>query len=319
MDHHFRNVTFKSTIIPLPKEFIDYLNADGIYLPKDGQPMAASTIEELDSENEAEYENTTEEENIPQFPDIEQAIRKTIEEYGAVFPKLNWSSPRDAAWISATQTLKCTSPFDVYLLLKSSDFINHDLNHAFENCDEQQQQLDYSYHLILRKWHDLQPSLEFRCFVKHKELIGITQRDMTYYDFLPTISDELETKIYEFFEDYVRDGFDADQYVFDVYIQQDHRKVWLLDFNPFSPTTDSLLYNWDELLKFDTDLQEPEFRIIGSETEANGLTCTAPRFASNMVPKDVIDLSDGKSIAEFADDFQRIMALSSQQDDSDSD
>ncbi|KAI9303859.1 D123-domain-containing protein [Cunninghamella echinulata] len=311
--------TGPSTIVPLPTEFIDYLNADGIYLPKDGQPQAAATIEEIDSDTE--YDSTTgeEEENMPQFPDIEQAIRQATEDYGAVFPKLNWSSPRDAAWISATQSLKCTSPFDVYLLLKSSDFINHDLNHAFEQCEQQEQQLeDKTYHLILRKWHDLQPSLEFRCFVKNRELIGITQRDMVYYDFLPTISEELETKIYEFFEDYIRDGFGGDKYVFDIYVQQDRQKVWLLDFNPFSTTTDSLLYDWEELVKFDTDNQEPEFRIIQSEVEANGLVCNAPRFAANMVPKDVIDLSDGKSIAEFAEDFQRIMALSSQQDDSDS-
>jgi hypothetical protein len=32
----FRDVTFKSRVIPLPKEFIDYLNADGIYLPNEG-------------------------------------------------------------------------------------------------------------------------------------------------------------------------------------------------------------------------------------------------------------------------------------------
>lgn len=32
----FKTVTFKSRIIPLPKAFIDYLNAESIYLPEDG-------------------------------------------------------------------------------------------------------------------------------------------------------------------------------------------------------------------------------------------------------------------------------------------
>lgn len=32
------------------------------------------------------------------------------------------------------QNLKCQTPADVYLLLKSSDFISHDLDHAFEDC-----------------------------------------------------------------------------------------------------------------------------------------------------------------------------------------
>lgn len=30
--------------------------------------------------------------------------------------------------------LKCQCPADIYLLLKSSDFISHDLDHAFEMC-----------------------------------------------------------------------------------------------------------------------------------------------------------------------------------------
>jgi len=32
------------------------------------------------------------------------------------------------------QNLKCQNPADVYLLLKSSDFISHDLDHAFDEC-----------------------------------------------------------------------------------------------------------------------------------------------------------------------------------------
>jgi hypothetical protein len=37
-----------------------------------------------------------------------------------------------------------------------------------------------------------------------------------------------------------------------------------------------------------------------------------------MIPQDVIELSSGKSIAEFAEEFQRAMA-NNQDDDSDSD
>lgn len=128
-----------------------------------------------------------------------------------MFPKLNWTSPRDAAWISATQSLKCTSPFDVFLLLKSSDFINHDLNHAYEHCTDIEYREDQKiqFNLVLRKWYDLQPSMEFRCFVKNKEIIGITQRDMNFYPFLLETKQDIEQSIYEFFEDVVRDGFES--------------------------------------------------------------------------------------------------------------
>ena len=95
----------------------------------------------------------------PSFPELTQWITQSIAELGGkAFPKLNWSSPRvawccrqthadtlvylhtsdlppvspppsqDAAWVNGDNTLQCTSPADVYLLLKSSDFIQHDLS-----------------------------------------------------------------------------------------------------------------------------------------------------------------------------------------------
>ncbi|KAI8979981.1 D123-domain-containing protein [Pilobolus umbonatus] len=317
----FRSVTFKSKIIRLPTEFIEYLNADGIFLPEDGQPRAAR-IEEVDSdEEETDYPEEETNNKIPNFPEIEKQIRDAIYEYeGAVFPKLNWSSPRDAAWIATTQNLSCSSPFDVFLLLKSSDFINHDINHAFENCvdiGENRKTIDYS--LILRKWYDLQPSMEFRCFVKHHEIIGITQRDLNYYHFLPEMKEELETLIHEFYDRYIADNFDIPNFVFDVYIHKERRKAYLVDLNPFNPTTDPILYDWHELITYNLGDHPSEFRVIQSQVESNAIACNAPKFATNMVPKDVIDMSNGLSIAEFAQEFERAMVNGAYSDnDSDS-
>ncbi|KAI9271869.1 D123-domain-containing protein [Phascolomyces articulosus] len=321
----FRTMTFRSKILPLPTEFVDYLNADGIYLPEEGQPQASATLEELDpsSDEEEDEENT----NIPDFPEIEAFIRESIQELGgAAFPKLTWSSPRDAAWIAATQSLKCTSPFDVFLLLKSSDFVNHDVNYAFEHCTsgiEQEQQ----HQLVLRKWQDLQPPMEFRVFIKNKEIIGISQRDLTYYEFLEGMKDDIEDMIFDFFEDHVQQMFPSDNYVMDVYVERQRRKVWIVDFNPFTPATDGLLFEWSELTQLDVnhhhseqqeDQHEPEFRIIHSEAEANTHVCSGPRFATNMVPRDMIDLSDGRTVAEFAEEFQRAMMLAEMHQDDDS-
>ena len=50
---------------------------------------------------------------------------------GAVFPKLNWSSPKDAKWIMPGNTIKCQNVSDVYLLLNSSDHIGDDLDNPF--------------------------------------------------------------------------------------------------------------------------------------------------------------------------------------------
>lgn len=63
------------------------------------------------------------------------------------------------------------------------------------------------------------------------------------------------------------------------------------------------------------DDSEAEIRIVETQT-----VNSAPRFATNMVPKDVVDLSDGRTVAEFAEEFQRAMALAGQSDsDSDDD
>ncbi|KAI8970149.1 cell division cycle 123 [Mycotypha africana] len=307
----FKSHTFKSRIYNLSNEFVEYLNAgDGIYLVEDGQPKAAN-IEEIDSDTEETvFSESEHSQKTPNFPEVEQFIRETIVEYeGAVFPKLNWTSPRDAAWISATQSLKCTSPFDVFLLLKSSDFIYHDLNHAYEHCvdkdehEEHQQQ----FTLVLRKWYDLQPSMEFRCFVKNREIIGITQRDTYFYPFLLDMKQDIEQLIYQFFEDTIREEFECNHYTFDIYVERKKDKVYLVDFNPFSPATDSLLYHWNELMTFDIEKETPDIRIIESQAESDSLACNAPKFATNMIPKDVIDLSSGKSIAEFAEEFEKAM------------
>ncbi|KAF9574529.1 hypothetical protein BGW38_008311, partial [Lunasporangiospora selenospora] len=243
----FRSVTIKSKTIPLPEEFIHYLNADGIFIPGQSNVTLALTdsedegdnivdIEKVkeetmkrlaqkgdDSDDSSDDEDQEEEEEVstPHFPLLELEIEQAIEEFGGeVFPKLNWSSPRDASWIMASNTLKCFNAADIFLLLKSSDFIAHDLGHAYEDCSDavevttsegkrgkQIRKRPETFELILRKWFDLAPSMEFRCFVKDNKLVGISQRDMTYYDFLSGIKDELEDKIIDFYEDKIKDKF----------------------------------------------------------------------------------------------------------------
>ena len=74
--------------------------------------------------------------------------------------------------------LRCQTPEDVYLLLKSSDFIAHDLEHAYDDCEEEdrypcdRQSAPPKFSLVLKKWFSMPRSHEFRCFVKKNSLIG---------------------------------------------------------------------------------------------------------------------------------------------------
>ncbi|KAG0255877.1 hypothetical protein BGZ95_005647, partial [Linnemannia exigua] len=243
----FRSVSIKSKIIPLPEEFVSYLNADGVFIPGQSGLTLALSDSENDSEDEdisdadrfkalqeatfrqraeAGDEDSSDDEDeddeseqgevpLPHFPGLEREIEQTIDEFeGAVFPKLNWSSPRDASWIAATNTLKCQNVADIFLLLKSSDFIAHDLAHAYEDCSDAPAEgvnrvrpRPETVELVLRKWFDLAPSMEFRCFVRDNKLVAISQRDMTYYDFLRGIQEDLEDTIVDFFEDKINGHF----------------------------------------------------------------------------------------------------------------
>ena len=65
------------------------------------------------------------------------------------------------------------------MLLRSSDFITHDLNEPFDQCDESgedetvEAMKSLKYFLIVRKWTEISPNSEFRCFVKDDELVGL--------------------------------------------------------------------------------------------------------------------------------------------------
>lgn len=55
------------------------------------------------------------------------------------------------------------------------------------------------YYLVLKRWHNLNRGMEFRCFVKNHSLIAISQRDPTaYFEFLPELVDPIKETLNEF-------------------------------------------------------------------------------------------------------------------------
>ena len=266
----FRGVTPKARLIPLPAAFLDYLREDGIVLPPEENDRAEWSDNDsgIFSGTDNANDGDNEEDNDPSihWRETHDDIQGVIDELGGkVAPKLNWSAPKDATWINATNSMQCTSPNDIYLLLKSSDFITHDLQHAFDDTDEGDAQKSeegssvtnnpsIDYHLVLRKWILLNPAVEFRVFVRNKKILAVCQRDLNHFDFLFQMREKLLHLILDFFDDKIRDGFPDPNFTFDVYIPPPHDRVWLIDFNPWAQRTDPLLYSWLELLS----MQEPE-------------------------------------------------------------
>lgn len=234
----YRNLTPKSRSIPLPPSFVDYLRADGIILPaEDNIPREDDDLDDFSDDEEDQPDPSAE------WPEVQTQVKNTIVEFGGkVTPKLNWSAPKDATWMSATNDLLCTSANDIYLLLKSSDFVTHDLEHAFDGCvpdnDSAVAQPEIPYHLVLRKFVNFNPALEFRCFVRNRVLLCMCQRDQNHFDFLFPIRDSLRSRIQSFFDEKLRDTFPDPNFVFDVYIPPPHQRVWLVDVNPWAERTE---------------------------------------------------------------------------------
>lgn len=320
----YKSVTPRTRIIkPLPQDFINYLGEDGVILPDEEAVNYGSdsgVFEEYDDENE-ELDSY-----VSKLTDFHPQVQKVIDEFGAVAPKLNWSSPQDATWISPSNSMKCVTVNDVYLLLKSSDYIAHDLTRFDELGGVPE---DFSFELVLRKWVNVNPALEFRCFVKDRELIAVTQRDQNYYEFLGKIKERLLGEIELFFYDNLKDSFPDSSFVFDVYIPQPYDKVWLMDFNVFYPTTDSLI-EWSTLVNLDATSPEFDLDLLLIDKDLRNATFACQQHSQNKVPMDIVNASmDTEAMVEMLRSQQREMErmdnssgatyVSSRADESDSD
>ncbi|GJE88268.1 D123 domain-containing protein [Phanerochaete sordida] len=311
----FAAQSIKSTIVrPLSEEFLEYLNADGVFMPEGADDIPA---ESSLSDDEKDDESDDEPRRTFAFPELDARIREAVKDYGAVFPKLNFSSPRDAAWmLPAGSPMKCTSPADVYMLLKSSDFVLHDLDPAqlFEGCDAEGGVLpEYKLELVLRKWYPVDRSRELRCFVRRERLIGISQRDPNYYDFWnePQTQRKVAEAVQNFWEEHIRGKWESTEgnYTFDFLLTRDLARGHIIDFNPYSPKTDPQLFTYEELLALLNDaIASPnflaEFRVVDSPSHPSA-TRNAPAHQHNMVPIEALMLSSGRNVEEFADVWQQ--------------
>ncbi|NP_001343431.1 translation initiation factor eIF2 assembly protein isoform 3 [Mus musculus] len=173
----FRSLTIKSVILPLPQNVKDYLLDDGTLVVSGREDPP--TCSQSDSGNEAEETQWSDDESTatltaPEFPEFNTQVQEAINSLGgSVFPKLNWSAPRDAYWIAMNSSLKCKTLSDIFLLFKSSDFITHDFTQPFIHCTDDSPDPCIEYELVLRKWCELIPGAEFRCFVKENKLIVV--------------------------------------------------------------------------------------------------------------------------------------------------
>ncbi|GAB0091055.1 Cell division cycle protein 123 homolog [Sergentomyia squamirostris] len=249
---NFEKITIKSYIIPIPANVLDYLRDDMIILPKECIPD--------DEENNDDQEEDEEEEDVISFPDFSGKIYEMLKGNlpGGAFVKTNWHCARDAHWIMPGQSLKVLDVAEVYQLLKASNFSKMDLSpeRGFDS--------GFNFCLILRKWQEINPANEFRCFVRDHTLLAISPRAWPeYYEHIYQQKSDIVRDICTMFKEHIKNRFPLKDYVFDV-VRERKDSVQLVDFAPFAPEhTHSLAFEWLELEdeeKFPTGGEdEPEF------------------------------------------------------------
>lgn len=138
----FKRWSLKTSLLPLPSHFIDYLEEDSILLPRPPEwltekfpndpRLQTSDLSDDDWAEEAREEGAEEEAKGHEtqysqhdFAELESKIAEALDQFGTVFVKLNWTSPRDAGWV--TGNLKCSSPGEIFTLLKASELIEYDI------------------------------------------------------------------------------------------------------------------------------------------------------------------------------------------------
>ncbi|CAK7568072.1 MAG: hypothetical protein SEPTF4163_006053 [Sporothrix epigloea] len=328
----YRKVCLKSRIIPLSAEFIEYLREDSIILSDEGHGSGSNntgddddddwepsnpTLRHHKSADEEKYDvfldddtSDDDEDDAPpivrlppnrRFPELHERIKNEIAALGGVVaPKLNWSAPKDAAELMEQKnTMRCRTPDDIYFMLKSSNFVSHDLEHAFDGTtapgleqattnsisNTSSSALGFNPVLVLRAYFDIHTALEFRCFVKQRNLVAITPRDLKYYPYLKGLRSTILERAQSLFHSKLQFTFPSGNFAFDIYIpeKQGHdvgdneadapnphgrlSYARLIDINPWAPRTDTLLFDWQELLEL--KIPSPFLGIVGESGVAD--------------------------------------------------
>ena len=166
----FEKITFPTVCIPLTCDVLEYLRENGsLVLPREcNKESYDGTEEDYEDFGDVDWNDNDEDDassSQKSFPEFSREVEKQIVNFGGeVFIKLNWSCPKDATWMALNKSLRCSSLSQIYLLLKSSDFIAHDLNQPFKDCEDEEPEMlnEVQYSLVMRRWQDINPGTEFR-------------------------------------------------------------------------------------------------------------------------------------------------------------
>lgn len=221
----FEKITIATVTIPLPADVLAYLREETIVLPVECDVGRSDTAFESsaapsneapfrpphtpdDSDHSDDDSDDDDDDNDappPSFPAFSARLRDALRHLGAggAFVKTNWHSAQDARWIMAGQQLRCTELSDVYQLLKASSLCKRDL-------DVDAAVAEPAVHL--RRWRDIHPGTEFRCYVRERRLLAVTPRDWPqYHAYMAEQEADIRGDIRTLFAEHIKERFELDE------------------------------------------------------------------------------------------------------------
>lgn len=163
------------------------------------------------------------------------------------FVRLGSRSPKDSI-LAFKKGLRVKDARQALQILISSARIRQDLTLASQN--------DYLPYIFVRHWIEIEPWAEFRCFVKNRQMIGISQ----YVGYNTPAFKEIDENAARFFSvlreklSTVTDCSNLGYAVFDFVLQtgcNTYFTPYLLEINPFCRLTDACLFDWRKAGDFD--------------------------------------------------------------------
>lgn len=166
-----------------------------------------------------------------------------------VFVRLGSASPKDSALFRANQG-RSTLPSTALKLLQTSPRIRAHLRRCLE--------LGHPPSVFVMPWLPIQPWQEFRCFLRERRWVGVSQLDCVNHGALPELP-QAGPRIGQALRallPHLAAASHLDSGVFDVCVLGDRHapagcRAWLVELNPWGPVTDACLFRWDRPRDFD--------------------------------------------------------------------
>lgn len=220
-------------------------------VPQLGMPLVAPLAQALEAKlwNQERRFRTWPKPSIePLLRWLDQALRQFP---GGAFVRLGSRSGKDSVYARMHGLRVKTAKAAIQLLTQGSERVAFDLQLALHH--------GYTPHLFVRQWVDMPPWAEFRCFLKERRLVGISQYDCKRAGHYPEIArhaGDIQKAITSFLPRFL-EASHLDDVVADVFCLPGDRGwgVHLIELNPFFPKTDPCLFSWSRPEEFDGSLR----------------------------------------------------------------